>query len=165
MAERVFNFMRDNNISTMSEVREKYSETLAHYNSACENVNYYEQRIKALDENIRQGDIHLEHRELYAEYENLNPRKQPKFYEVHRADLTLFEAAQRYFKEHSIKPGFSLGDWKKERAELLAELSKAYREYRPLKTRLSEVETVRLAAEQIVRELNAPPQRAVRERG
>lgn len=164
MAVRVYNFMQENAISKMSELREKYSEVHDRYNNARQNVRYYDQRIKTLDENIRQGSIYIKHRDLYDEYQKIKPRKQPKFYEANRAGLMLFEAAQRYFKEHYISADFSLNEWKQEREKLPAERAKAYREYNAVQAQFSAVENVRMGAEQIVRDLNAPPQRKPRSR-
>ena len=163
-AERVYKYMRENGISKISELRDKYSEVHGRYSNARDNLNYYSQRTKTLDENIRQGSIYNKHRELYKAYKELKPRKQPKFYETHRTDLMLFEAARRYFKEQYISTNFSIKDWKEEKAKLPAERAKVYREYKVVETEFTAVETARLDAEQIVRELNAPPQRSTRSR-
>jgi len=163
-ATQVYNFMQKNGISKMSELREKYSEVHTRYDNARQNVKYYEGRIKTLDENIRQGGIYMKHKDLYSEYKNLKPRKQPKFYETYRYDLMMFEAAKRYFKEHYISTDFSLSEWKQERANLPAELAKVRREYSTVRSQFSDVENARMDAEQIVRDLNAPPQRKPRSR-
>lgn len=165
---RVLDFMRENDISSLPELREKYSEALTRYDNTRENVRYYEQRISTLDENIRQGGIYLEHRELYNEYLRLKPRKQPKFYETHRTGLTLFEYAKRYFKEHRVGSDFSVTAWKAEQENLTAEKGKIYRECNAVKGQFSYVETIRLDAEKIARELVRnmnPPRKETRSRG
>jgi pentatricopeptide repeat protein len=163
-AERVYNYMQENGISKMSELRDKYSEVHGRYSNARDSLRYYEQRMKTLDEHIRQGGIYNKHRELYKEYKNLKPRKQPKFYETHHTDLMLFEAARRYFKEQYISTDFSIKDWKEEKAKLPAERAEVYRKHKAAETEFTTVENARLDAEQIVRELNAPPQRPTRSR-
>ena len=165
-AARVFAYMQKNGISKMSELREKYEEAHNAQYNASQNVKYYEGRIKTLDENIRQGSIYLKYKDIYSEYKKLKPRKQLKFYEVNRAEITLFEAAQRYFKDKHIGSDFSLKEWKQEQANLPAELAEARREYGAIKTQFSEVENVRLDVEQIVRDLNRPQQqRSTKNRG
>ena len=156
MAARVYYFMQENGISKMSELREMYSDVHDRYNDARQDLRFYDQRIKTLDENIKQGDNYIKYRDLYAEYKNLKPRKQPKFYEAHRADLMLFEAARRYFKEQYISTDFSLNEWKQGREKLPAERAKAYREYNVVQAQFSVVENARMDAKQIVRNLNAP---------
>ena len=165
MAVRVYNFMQENDISTLPELREMVSDTLTKYDNACDNLKFYDGRVKTLDEHIKQGSIYLKHSDLYAEYQKLRPRKQPKFYEAHRADLMMFEAAQRYFKEHYFK-SVSLDAWKTERGELTAGRGKAYRDYNAFRTRFLEADIVCRAAEQIIREVNAPEhKRDTRNRG
>lgn len=165
MAARVFNFLQENNISTLPELREMVSDTLAKYDSACDNLKFYDGRVETLDEHIKHGEIYLKHKDIYAEYQKIKPRKQPKFYEAHRADLMMFKAAQRYFKEHYIK-SISLDAWKTEHEELTAGRGKAYRNYNAFRTQFLEADIVRRAAEQIVREVNAPERkRDTRNRG
>ncbi|MDR1061895.1 MAG: hypothetical protein LBL83_12010 [Clostridiales bacterium] len=61
-----------------------------------------------------------------------------------------------------ISTDFSIKDWKEGKAKLPAERSKASREYKTVETEFTAVGNARLDAEQIVRELNAPPQRKPR---
>ena len=162
MVERVIDFMKENDISTLPEIMDKVKETVTDYDNARENLILYERSIERLDEHIKQGAVYLKHKNIYAQYMQLKPRKQEKFFEAHRVNLMMFQSAQRYFKEHHIKSDFSVNDWKTERAELINGRSKAYREYCSLKTQFDNVYNVRRAAEQIARELNPQPQRDVR---
>ena len=164
-AARVLAFMQENGISKLSELREVLAEIHKPYDAARDNLKYYDQRIKRLDEHIRQGTVYLKNKELYTEYKNLKPKKQPKFFEEHRAPLMLFEAAQRYFDEQRIRPGFSVGAWKEEQEKATAERGKAYREYAEHKDRVYQADTVFLDAEKIVRALNRTRQRDEREMG
>jgi len=126
-------------------------------------VKYIERRLGTLDEHIRQGGIYLEHKELYAEYQRLSPRKQPKFYEEHRAELMVFEAAKRYLEAHLNEHDLPLEAWKEERVKLIAERGEFSREYAALKEQVLDVESVQWAAERIIREAKQP-HREVRNR-
>jgi len=154
-AERVYSFMQDNGISKMSELRDKMQETVGKYSSAHDNLKYYDERIKTLESHITQGTVYLKHKDVYAEYKALKPRKQEKFYEAHRAELMPFEAAQRYFKEHHVKSDFSVNDWKHERVDLITGRGKIYREYVTSKNLFDEAYSMHHDAEQIVREIDA----------
>jgi hypothetical protein len=155
-AERVLNFLQENGISTLPELREKVSEIQNCFDDVRGNIQLTEMRIKALDELIRQAGIYSEHRELYTQYQKLRPRKQPKFFEAHRAELMLFEAANRYFDVHLNGHELPLKAWEQERAELTVKRGKAYREYGSLREQVFEVETIRRAAERIAREIGQP---------
>ena len=96
----------------------------------------------------------------------MKPRKQAKFYDAHSSALILFEAAQRYFKEQNVKPGFSISEWNVKRAKLQTERSKVYSEYTAQKDKFEGAYSIRREAENILRDLNRPQQqRSTRDRG
>ena len=156
-AARVFAFMQEHSISTMSELRDKISEIHKPYNDTRNNLNWLESQMKILETHIKQGAIYSEHKSIYTAYQQLRTRKQPRFYEEHRAPLMLFEAAKRYLDEHHIKPD-SLNDWKKEHVEVLSHRSNVYREYASLKTQFETAYSVRRDAENLIRDINRPQQ-------
>jgi chromosome segregation ATPase len=119
-------------------------------------MKYIERRLTALEEHIRQGENHLKHRELYAEYQRLSPRKQSKFYEAHRAELMVFEAAKRSLDACLNGHALPLEAWKKERAKLTAERGAFSRECAVLKEQVLDVESVQWTAERIIREAKQP---------
>ena len=165
MVDRVIVFMRENDISTLPELREKVSEMQTRFDDVRENLKLYERSINNLDERIKQGSIYMEHRDLYSQYKQIKPRKQEKFYEAHRTELMLFEAAKRYLDSHLTGHTIPITAWKEDREKLSIERGKLYRKYGVLKNQVDEMFSVRHAAEQIAREINPQPQRDVRKRG
>ncbi len=121
--------MKEHGLSKVSEIEDKYDELHNRRDNALFILNQYDHRIEALDEHIRQGEIYRQHRNLHAEYMQLRPHKQRKFYEAHHAELTLFEAADQYFKDNHIETDFSISEWKDERVRMSAKNNEAYREY------------------------------------
>ena len=158
MAKRAIAFLQKNGIETLPELRELVSRMQVRLRDIRDNLKYYDGRLKTLDEHIRQGGIYVKHKENYSLYQQLKPRKREKFFEEHRAELMVFEVAERYFKERGIGADFSIGAWKDEREKLLPERGKMYREYNALKDEVFEVESVRRVAEQVVHGVNAPEQ-------
>ena len=57
-----------------------------------------ERRLKTLDEHIRQADVYLQYKAVYAQCQQQNPKNQVIFAEKHRAEIILFESAERYLK-------------------------------------------------------------------
>ena len=157
MAAHVLGFMQKHGISKNSELRDKVSEIHNQYNNLRENLRFYDRRSHTLKEHIRQGEYYQEHRNLYAIYQQIKPKKQLKFFEENRAGLKLFEAAQRYFKEHYIKPDFSIRAWKSELEKLAIERGKVYREYAPLKEQFDRAYSIQRSAELLVRDLSRQP--------
>jgi len=155
-AARVLGFLQENNISTLPAVRRKVKEMQDQLDDLHGSVKYIERRVRTLDEHIRQGEIYIAHRELYAEYQQLKPRKQATFYEAHRAELMVFEAAKRYLDAHLNGHALPLDVWKKERTKLSAERGEFSREYAALKEQVLDVENVQWATEKILREAKQP---------
>ena len=161
--ERIYTFMRENDISTLPELQEKVSEINERLDSARFHMQLTEQRLKTLDENIGQGKIYTQHRELYAQYQKLRPRKKAKFYAAHRAELMRFEHVERYlngqFALQNIPMERRLKSWAEEREKLPYELSKTVREFKELRAQAWGADTIRYEAEQIVREIKQPKDR------
>jgi len=155
-AARVLGFLHENRISTLPVLRRKVYEMQNQLDDLRGSMKYIERRLTTLDEHIRQGDVYLKNRELYAEYQRLSPRKQPKFYEAHRAELMIFEATKRYLDAHLNGHELPLEAWKEERAKLTAERSEFSREYAVLKEQVLDVESVQWTAERIMREMKQP---------
>jgi len=156
MAARVLLFLRENDISTLPALRRKVYEMQNQLDDVRGSMKYIERRVNALDEHIRQGGIYLKHRELYGQYQQLKPRKQAAFYEAHRAELMVFEAAKRYLDACLNGHALPLEAWKKERAKLAAERAEFSRDYAALKEQVLDVENVQWAVERIVREAKQP---------
>jgi len=155
-AARVLLFLQENNISTLSALRRKVLEMYNQLDDVQGTVKYIERRVNTLDEHIRQGGIYLVHRELYAEYQQLKSRKQTVFYEAHRAELMMFEAAKRYLDACLNGHTLPLEAWKKERAKLTAERAEFSHDYATLKEQILAAENIQWTAEKILREAKQP---------
>ena len=155
-AARVLGFLRENNISTLPALRRKVLEMYNQLDDVQGTVRYIERRLNTLDEHIRQGGIYLAHRELYAEYQQLKPKKQATFYEAHRAELMAFEAAKRYLEACLNGHALPLDAWKKEHVKLAAERGEFSSDYAALKEQVLAAENIQWTAEKILREAKQP---------
>ena len=134
--------------------------------------------MKTLDEHIRQAENYKKYRavsrrynELYSEYQSAQnatglfaKNKAQKaldfannYYESNRAELTLFNAAERYIKDvmqerYDPKKLPPITKWKAEFKSLSADKDLIYREYYSLKDEVKEVEKVRRQVEGILQE-------------
>ena len=155
-AARVLGFLRENDISTFSQLRRKILEMYNQLDDVRGSMKYIERRVNTLDEHIRQGGIYLKYQELYAEYQQIKPRKQAAFYEAHRSELMAFEAAKRYLGASLNGHALPLEAWKKERAKLAAEWGVFSRDYAALKEQVLAAENIQWTAEKILREAKQP---------
>jgi hypothetical protein len=188
-AAKVLNFLTNNNISTLPELREKVSDIYGRQLEMSDKFKPIDRRLKTLDEHIRHSENFKAHRgckarydKMYAEYKVAKnraglfaERKAKKalenasaYYEANRAEITLCEAAEKYLKD-VLQARFDpkklppITKWKAEREKLKADMDRLRQEYLRLKDEIREVEIVRKAAEQIARQIE-PPQR-IRARG
>jgi len=174
-AEIVF-FLQSNNISDTTELDKKVSAMRGKFNATSKELNKTERRITTLKEHLRQSGFYKEHRSLkrqynrlYSEYEAIKKetgffteRKAQKaleavndFYEVNRTGLTLFDAAEKYMREHlqghfdpKKLPPISM--WEKELTEKSVTKESLYREYHKLKDDTAKIEKIQRSVKEIL---------------
>ena len=153
-AERVLDFLRENDIVTPKELRRKVYEMQDQLDDIRRSVKYIDRRLDTLDEHIRQGEIYLKRRELYQQYQQLKPKKQVAFFEANRAELVLFESARHYLDACLNGHALPLEAWKKEREKLIVERGEFSIEYAALKEQVLDVEKIQRTVERVLREGN-----------
>jgi tRNA nucleotidyltransferase/poly(A) polymerase len=82
-----------------------------------------ERRLQVLPEHIKQAGYYLEFRDIYREYKQLKrPKKQEAFRDDYHREITLYEAADRYLRQHlNGRNEIPLKSWKEELERLTAE--------------------------------------------
>ena len=175
IAANTLNFIHENNIQDLAGFRDKVGEFYSRQSTIGSKLNRIDRRTKTLDDHIKQAKIYKEyfgHKEKYnklcAEHKTLEKasgfgakRKAQKaldtaneYYENHRMELTLHDAAVRYLREvqrgHDHLPHPST--WEAERAKLQAERKTLSQEYSTLKEEVKQVEIIRRYVEDLVRE-------------
>ena len=152
MAARVLNFLRENQITDMTGLREKVSEMYDRRFDMGNRLNSIDGRLHMLDEHIRYMGYYLEHSEIYRQYQQIKrPKKQVKFREQHYTEIAFFESAYRYLKQHLNGQTPPLQSWKEERAKLLAERVALSQQYLTLKEEVEEAEIFKRNVERLMR--------------
>jgi hypothetical protein len=181
-AAKVLNFLTNNNISTLPELREKISDIYGRQFEMGDRFKPIDRRLKTLDEHIKHSENFKAYRgykarydKLYSEYLTLKKssgfgakRKAQKaleaanaYREANRAEITLCEAAEKYLKDvlqvrFDPKKLPPITKWKEERAAKTGEMGRLQQEYLKLKDEIREVEIVHKAAERIAHTINLP---------
>ncbi len=175
IAASTMNYIRDNNIQSLPDFRDKVGEFYARQVALGQWLNKIDRRMKMLDEHIKQAGIYKQYGGIKAKYDKLcaehktlekasgfgAKRKAQKaldtaneYYEAHRMELTLHNAAVRYLQEvqrgHDSLPHPST--WEAERAKLQTERKTLTQEYSILKDEVKQVEIIRRHVEDLVRE-------------
>jgi hypothetical protein len=157
-AASVLSFMQSNHISTIEELRGKVGEFYGRQADLRERLKPLDRRLKTLDEHIKQSEIYRKHRKVYEQYQGQKPKHRDAFHEAHRAEIMLYEAADRYLKKHlNGRTSIPLQTWTSECGRLTVKRSRLNVKYQTLKSEIREVETIRKCAEEIQRTIVPPP--------
>ena len=143
-------FLEQYNITTLSKLQKTVANTETKFDKVNEKTKAVEDRLKKLNPLIKQADLYLQHREINNLYKQQKPKHKDRFYETHRTELTLYEAAERFLKANLDGKTLNTKAWKKEAAELTAEKDKLYQEYRGLKEGVRQIGVVRRSVEHIL---------------
>jgi len=158
-AAGVLNFMQENHIATIGQLREKVEDLYRRQTDLRDRLKPIDRRLKTLDKHFKQTEIVSRNRTVYSQYMAQKPKSKKAFYEAHRAEIMLYEAAARYIKANlNGRDKIPLKEWKAERVKLIGARSVLDAGYQILKAEIRDVETIRKYAEQIARSAE-PPQK------
>ncbi len=121
-----------------------------------------EKRIADNKELIRQATVY---RKTKPTYDGLKKARKPERYrEENRADIALFEAAGRYFKERGMTKFPAIAKIQAENESLLSQKNAIYSEYRGQKTKTEELRRVRFNIDAMLKQEHRPQRRQEQER-
>jgi len=119
-----------------------------------------DRRLKDLDENIKQSGYIKEFSAVNREYQKQKSKDQERFFETHRRELTLYQAAERHIKGVlNGRTKIPLPARKAEREELTAKRNRLNQRFYALKGEISEVEKIQRNVYDILREETKEAQR------
>ena len=121
-----------------------------------------EKKISDNKELIRQASVY---RKTKPAYDGLKKARKPERYrEENRADLALFEAAGRYFKERGLTKFPDIVKIQAENESLLSRKNAVYSEYRGQKTKIAELRRVKSNIDAMLKQEHMPQRRQEQER-
>lgn len=121
-------FLKEHNINSMDELREKASSTSADFDRIDKELKSAEQRlieIAALKKNIIN---YAKTREVYVQYRKAGYSK--AFFEAHREEITLHKAAKNAFQRMGMTKLSKVKELSEEYATVLAQKKSLYAQYR-----------------------------------
>ncbi|MCL2392953.1 MAG: hypothetical protein FWC66_10190, partial [Oscillospiraceae bacterium] len=114
-------------------------------------LNPIDRRLKTLNEHIHQAETYLKHKDIYKMYKQEKPRKQEDFFEQFRAEITLYQAAERYLKGvMNGRTTLPIKAWKTERETLIAEKKEISKSYVSMKDELAMIDRIRKSARELM---------------
>ena len=138
---KTMNFLTEQGFSSPEEVDAALAAAVSGQFDAGERLKKVEGKIAANRELIRQTGLY---RQTKPAHDGLKTAKKPEQYrEQHRADLTLYAAAVRYFRAHGISKLPALSKLQTEQEALISEKNELYTAYREQKTRAAALQKVK----------------------
>ena len=140
------NYLSEHGISTLDELDAALSSVSEQADAIRAGMKTAEQRMKELQKLIEYGRNYQTYKPIQDEYRQIRWKgKQEKFAEVHRAELTLWNAANRYLHAHlpeGVKT-LPISAWEKEYAALKTQREAEYAKLKGTRSDLSELQNIR----------------------
>ena len=138
---KTMNFLSEHGFTNPEEVDAALEAAISGQHTAGEKLKELESRITANKELMHQISVY---RRTKPTHDGLKTTKKPERYrEAFHADLTLYEAAVRYFRERGLKKLPATSRLQAENEALISEKNGLYTEYREQKARAAELQKVK----------------------
>ncbi|PWJ22713.1 relaxase/mobilization nuclease-like protein [Faecalicatena orotica] len=140
MAQTV-NFLQEHKLLAYSDLEEKAKKCTATFDELNTQIKTAEKRMAEIQVLKKHIFNYAKTRDIYSDYRKAGYSK--KFYEEHRAELTLHKAAKAAFEELSVKKLPTVKTLQAEYADLLSEKKKVYGQYHTAKKEMQDILTAK----------------------
>lgn len=140
MAQTV-NFLQEHKLLAYSDLEEKAKKCTATFDELNTQIKTAEKRMAELQVLKKHIINYAKTRDVYTAYRKAGYSQ--KFYEEHRAELTLHKAAKAAFEELGVKKLPTVKTLQAEYADLLSEKKKAYGQYHTAKKEMQDILTAK----------------------
>lgn len=138
---KTMTFLSEHGFTSPEEVDAALEAAISGQHTAGEKLKELEAKITANKELMRQIAVY---RKTKPAHDGLKTAKKPERYrEAFHADLTLYEAAVRHFREQGLKKLPAVSKLQAEQEALISEKNGLYTEYREQKARAAELQKVK----------------------
>jgi chromosome segregation ATPase len=147
-------FLQENNLTDIDKLRARCFAAGSREHELGSRLKKIEARQKEIAELQKTIGTYTKTRAVYRQYAGIKkPKDKTAFYEANRADITLHQAAKKYFNEHGYSrenPLPKMDALKREWAALEAEKRKLCPEYRAARDEMKELYAAKYNAEKIL---------------
>ena len=142
------NYLSEHGISNLDELDASLSSVSDRAYSIRAGMKTAEERMKKLQKLIEYGNNYTEYKPIHDELKKLQngwTNKRDKYEEAHRAELALWDAANRYLHANLPKGTKTLpiAEWEQEYADLKTQRDSDYTKLKDTRTNVSELQKIR----------------------
>ncbi|EWM52602.1 hypothetical protein RF007C_00540 [Ruminococcus flavefaciens 007c] len=143
-------FVQRHDIRTLAELKERSKETSEALWLHKETMKKQQSRIKVLEELLTNYEHYKNNKAVYQEWQSITKlKKKDKFYNEHRGEITLFEAAKKMFDTTIGDKKITSKSWRKELAELKQANQNELKEIDRLAEDVASMETIAYNVERL----------------
>ena len=150
-AAKMLKFLTENDIAYLSDLDDKFKDMVKQQTVIQQAFKPIERRLNTLDEHLKQSENYFANKKYFDELAVLKPRKQKKYVEEHRAELTVFRSANSYLKAVlNGRPTIPVQSWREEFEKLTTEKSVLNAEYLQAKSDVENVAKIQKSVSEIL---------------
>ena len=131
-------FLQEHNIHSYEELEQHAREATERADELLASIRSADARIKEIDALKRHIFTYSKTSEIYKQYKSLPKEKRQAFYEAHRSDIDLHEAAKEAFEALPGKKIPKIKELNKEQKQLILQRQKQYGDYKAMRREKSE---------------------------
>ena len=149
---RVLIFLQENDITDFSSLASKISHLHQSQYDLANIIKKEECRISTLNQHLAQVDIFKQYKVVYAKYKSLDPKMRDLFYDKHSEEITAYQSASKYLKEHlNGHEKIPEKSWRAELDRLLVQRFANLDKYYMIRDDVKSVEVIRKNVEAVMR--------------
>lgn len=156
-AAKTLPYLTEHGITEYTTLEKLVAGQTAKRDAAVTTIRQYEQRMERIADLRTHIVNYAKTRDIYLQYRKLPAAKKAAFASTHEDELMLHRAAKQVFEEYGEKKLPAVKDLQVEYKELLEKKRVVYVEYRPLKQKTQELETIKKNVDSLL-QINAAQQ-------
>jgi len=147
-AAKTVNYLTEHGIASCDDLARETEKSWGDFNVVSDQIKTVEKRMAEITQLQTHITDYLETKEVYAKYRKGGNRQD--FYNTHEAKLLRYTAAVKFFKERRVKELPSLSSLKTEHTGLAHEKQHLLSEYKRLKNRSLELQSIKQNVDRIL---------------
>jgi hypothetical protein len=159
----VLMFLQRNNITDMAELVSRIETINNDFKSVTDEIRKVDRRLDTLALHFHHHENYKKHKDMYAKYKKLDPKKAEAFYDKHYEAIQEYEAARTHLNGvMGENKTLSIKTWEKEQKSLTARKFVLCERYYTLQDDVRSIELLRRGVDSIVQEDRQQERQATR---
>ncbi|MFA7117234.1 MAG: hypothetical protein WC159_00545 [Sphaerochaetaceae bacterium] len=148
----LFNFLQENDISSMQELHAKVTVLQTKYYSMRGEISATARKIEELNKRLSMWKQYANNKTFRQQFVALKPKARENFQDVHSVELALYDAAVQYLNElKDAGENITPKRWQTQAEQLATQSSTLYQQMKAMRKDIQTVEKIRKTADELAR--------------